>query len=140
GAEHRATGAGRGERSGDELVLRVGRDQRSEHRDQHQDPDEHETDLRAPEPEGTPEQVRTAPRHDRDLHPLGLQSDRRVAAQLDVAVAHSRVLSRGVTRIVATSASRLSSTYRPAIRIASACTTGMSWFCTASTSSLPMPG
>src|SRR5690242_1619182 len=118
----------------------MGRDQRTEDRDQHQDPDQHQADLGTAEPERTTDEVLTAYRRTFGRHPLRHQADGPVATQLDFLVAHSRVLSRGVTRMVATSASRLSNTYRPAIRIASACTTGMSWFCTASTSSLPMPG
>ena len=51
----------------------------------------------------------------------------------------SRVLSRGVTRMVATSASRLSTTYTAAISMASAWTTGRSWLTTESCIAPPMP-
>src|SRR6266480_6965490 len=54
-------------------------------------------------------------------------------------LAHSWVLSFGVTRMVATSASRLSITYTAAISMASAWTTGRSWLITASWIAPPMP-
>jgi len=126
-----------GERLADELVRSMRRDEGSEDREHHQDPHEDEADPRATESEGTADEVRAASRRGRGVDSLG-HGQGLVGVQLEVA--HSRVLSRGVTRIVATSASRLSSTYKPAIRIASAWTTGMSWFTTASTSWLPMPG
>ncbi len=54
--------------------------------------------------------------------------------------AHERdVLRRGLTRIVARSARRFSTTYIAAIRSATACTTGMSRARTESTRSRPMP-
>ena len=52
---------------------------------------------------------------------------------------HSRVRRRGVTMMVATSASRLSTTYSAAMSMASACTTGRSWLTTASCRPPPMP-
>ena len=58
---------------------------------------------------------------------------------LAVELAHSRVLSLGVTRIVATSASRFKITYTAAISIASAWMTGKSWLTTASWIAVPMP-
>src|SRR5439155_4746422 len=112
----------------DELVRRVRREDGADDGDPDEEHHGDETDLR---PALTPRR----PEEDRPGLPPGDggRGDGKGPAH------GSDVLRRGVTRIVAMSASRLSTTYRPAISMASAWTTGMARLATASTSAAPMP-
>src|SRR5205085_563708 len=121
-----------GVRQGDELVGRVRCDQWSEEGDGDEDDDEDHADPRAPE-------LHRAGKQRRRLDGRGRRVDAFGQGGGLFGGAHSRVLSLGVTKMVATSASRLSTTYTAAMSIASAWTTGMSWLMTASLSARPMP-
>ena len=81
--------------------------------------DQHDADARPPQPQRAAQQGRAADR--------GVAAATSASATASRAhLAHSWVLSLGVTRMVATSASRLSTTYTAAISMASAWTTGRS--------------
>src|SRR5262249_39745232 len=109
----------------------VGGDVWPDDRQQHDEAQQREADACPPQPQRTAQQGRAANRGQR--RHLGVGD--RDAGHL----AHSRVLSFGVTRMVATSASRLSITYTAANSMASAWTTGKSRLTTDSATALPMP-
>src|SRR5262249_372498 len=104
---------------------------RPTHRYQDEEAGRGGADARPPQPQRTAQQGRAANRRQR--RHLGVGD--RDAGHL----AHSRVLSFGVTRMVATSASKLTITYTAANSMASAWITGKSWLTTDSAVALPMP-
>jgi hypothetical protein len=108
GAECRLA-AGQAVRRGYELCRRVGRDQRPQQRDQHDHADDRDADAGAPEPQRVGHEGKAPARR----HPLDVWGlpEGEVDRAVDGLVGHRpAVLSFGVTRIVATSASRLSPT------------------------------
>src|SRR5262249_30010109 len=110
----------------------VRRDVGPDDRQQHEEADKRDADTGPPQPQRSAQQG-CAPDPGRRQWQLRAGDDG--AAHL----AHSRVLSLGVTRIVATSASRLRITYTAAMSMASAWMTGRSWLTTDSWIALPMP-